>query len=137
MVALLHVAGVVQDEHSTRIAELVNYVLAQVITNFVGVPHRLTQQPLHPVRRRVSSLLGQLPARPAVHIGQQAEQESPSLAAWLDAPEPRSDPGERRVEMSLPLVYVYAGPGGPRTVLFVHNDHDRAVAVRMPSQHPM
>jgi hypothetical protein len=85
----------------------------------------------------MSSLLSQLPTGSAVHIGQQAEQERPSLATWLDPPEPRRDPGERRVEVFSPKAYVYAGLHGHRTVLFVHNDHDQAVAVRMPSQHPM
>jgi hypothetical protein len=34
------------------------------------------------------------------------------------------------------MVYVYAGLHDHRTVFF-HNDHDQAVAVLMPSQHPM
>jgi hypothetical protein len=38
-------------------------------------PSRLPQQSLHRVRRGISGLLGQLPTRPAIHIGQQSEQE--------------------------------------------------------------
>jgi hypothetical protein len=44
-VALLDVARVVQDQYPTRIAELVDHELAQVVTDLVSVPHRLTQQP--------------------------------------------------------------------------------------------
>jgi short-subunit dehydrogenase len=38
-----------------------------------GVPHRLAQQSLHPVRRTVAGLLSQLPTRSGFHIGQQAQ----------------------------------------------------------------
>jgi hypothetical protein len=51
---------------------------------------------------------GQQHVRPAV--GHQPEQERSGLPAWLDAPEPRSDPGERHVEMFLPLVYIRTTP---------------------------
>jgi hypothetical protein len=85
----------------------------------------------------MSSLLSQLPTRPGVHIGQQAEQERPSLTTWLDPPEPTRDPGEDRVKVFPPQVYIYAGTNGTRTVVFVHNDHDQAVAASMPTQHPM
>jgi hypothetical protein len=67
--ALLQVPGVVENQDTVGVAELVGYVAAQVVSDLVGVPHRLAQQSLHRMRRRMSGLLGQLPTRPGVHIG--------------------------------------------------------------------
>lgn len=135
--ALLQIAGVVQDQHTISLAELVGHVTAHIVTDVVRVPHRLAQQPLHRVRGRVSGLLGQLPTRPRVHIGQQSQQKRTNPPSRLNPSEPASDPRERRVEVFLPCVYVYSGIHGHRTVMLVHNDHDRAVAAPMPIQHPM
>jgi hypothetical protein len=68
--ALLQITSVVEDQHPIRIAERVHRVAAHVVADCIGVPDRLAQQPLHRVRRHVSSLLGQLPTRSGVHIGQ-------------------------------------------------------------------
>jgi hypothetical protein len=60
-ITLLEVTSVVQDQHAAQIAKFVaqrvEHVAAHIVTHAVGVPDRLTQQPLHPVRRRVSGLL--------------------------------------------------------------------------------
>jgi hypothetical protein len=85
---------------------------AHVVAHPVAVPHRLAQQPLHPMRRGVSGLFGQLPTRPRVHIGQESKQIGAGLPARLDPPEPARDPGEPRVELGQPLLGRDAAPSG-------------------------
>jgi hypothetical protein len=77
--ARLQISGVVQNQHRVAIAQRVDHVLPHVVAHFVGLSDRLTQQSLHPVRHTVTGPLGHLPTRPGVHIGQQPEQERPSL----------------------------------------------------------
>jgi hypothetical protein len=90
-----------------------------------------------PNRRGIPGLLRQLPTRLAVHIGQKTEQERTRPQARLRPPEPARVPSEPRVELFAPHLNVYAGLHGHRSVLFVHNDYDQAVAVPMPPRHPM
>jgi len=120
--AAFEITGVVQDQHTIRLAELVSHVGSQVVADPVGVPHRSAEQALHAVRRTITSMFGQLPTRPSVHIRQQPEQERLGLPARLHPPEPTSDSGERRVELFPPPINVYAGSHGHRTILSsVHN----------------
>ncbi len=106
--SLLHITGVVEHQHPIRVTQLIDHIGAQVIADRVGVPHRLAQQPLHPLRAAVAGLFGQLPTRPAVHIGQQSEQERPSPPTRLHPTAPARDPRERRVELFQPRLDVYA-----------------------------
>jgi hypothetical protein len=50
------------------------------------------------VRAGVPGLLGQLPARAGVHIGEQPEQEVPGSQTWLPAAETACETGERALE---------------------------------------
>jgi hypothetical protein len=110
--SLLEVTGVVEDQHRPGVTQLVDHIAAHIIADGVGVPHRLTQQPLHPMRCAVSGPLGQLPTGVSVQIRQQPEQEQPCLAAGLHPPEPARDPGEPRVELGQPTLGVYAVASG-------------------------
>jgi hypothetical protein len=98
---------VVQDQNRIGITQLVDHVLPHIVAHRIGVPDRITQQPLHPVRRGVSSLLSQLPTRTGIHIGQRAEQERPRPAARLDTTKLARNAGKRRVELLQPLLCVY------------------------------
>ncbi|MET7400430.1 hypothetical protein ABZS66_43785 [Dactylosporangium sp. NPDC005572] len=80
----------------------------------VRVRHRFAQEPLHPLRGNVSSLLRESQTGPGVHIGQQPEQERTGLLAWLDPTEPARDTREPRVELLDPPSNVYAVPSGRR-----------------------
>jgi hypothetical protein len=91
---LLQVTGVVQDEDPTRVAKRIDHVPPHVVTHLVGVPHRLAQQSLHRMRRRVPGPLSQLPTRTIVYIRQQPEQERPGPPPWLHPPEAARDPRE-------------------------------------------
>jgi hypothetical protein len=59
--ASLQITGVVEDQYRARVAQLIEDVLSHVIAHRVGIPHRLAEQPLHPMWCTVSGLLSQLP----------------------------------------------------------------------------
>jgi hypothetical protein len=109
---LFQITCVIQDQHAVRVAERVGDVAAHVVTHALGVPDRLTQQPLHCVRRRVSGLLRHLPTRSGVHIGQQAEQKRTGPPARLHPAEPARDRHEPGVELGQPFLDSYAVPSG-------------------------
>jgi hypothetical protein len=62
--ALLEVAGLVHHQHSIDLAEPLDDVPAQVVTDAIGVPFRLPQKVLQAIRRVVTSVLSQRPAAP-------------------------------------------------------------------------
>jgi hypothetical protein len=114
--ARLQIAGVVDDQHGVGVAQFVDHVTAHVVAYRVGVPDRLTQQALHPVRTAVAGLLRQLPTRASVHIRQQAEQERPRLPAWLHPAEPAGDVREPDLELLHPVLDRYSVAGGRHTI---------------------
>jgi hypothetical protein len=60
--ALLDITGLIDHQHPVRITQVVHHVIAQVIADPVGVPHRATQQVLHAIRAGVPGVLGDSPA---------------------------------------------------------------------------
>ena len=78
--AFLQLGGLIQHQDRPRVAKLIEDEPLQALQRRLPVPGVLAQQRLHPPRRGVPGLLGQLPARPAV----------PGLA------QQRADVGERR-----------------------------------------
>jgi hypothetical protein len=62
--ALLHIPGLVQNQHRLGVGEMVDHVPAQVLAHSVGVPARPRQQMLHPIRACLTGVLGD---RPTVH----------------------------------------------------------------------
>jgi hypothetical protein len=48
--ALLQVTGLVDHQHSIRVAEVIGDVAAQVVTDAVGVPRRPRQEVLQRIR---------------------------------------------------------------------------------------
>src|SRR4051794_6209620 len=59
---LLHVPGLVDDQHRTGLAEVLDDVVAQILLDAVGVPSGPRQQMLHPIGGGVAGMLGQRPA---------------------------------------------------------------------------
>lgn len=59
---LLQEAGVVHDQDRVRVAEMLHDVITEVIEDLLGVPVAPIQQPVHPIRSRVTGLFGQRPA---------------------------------------------------------------------------
>jgi hypothetical protein len=60
--ALLDIAGLINHQHRARITEVFYDVVAQVIANPIGVPHRATEQVLHAIRASIPGVLGDRPA---------------------------------------------------------------------------
>src|SRR5438552_6233477 len=86
------------------------------------------------MRRGIPSLLAKLPTRPAVHIGQQPEQERTGLPPRLHTTEPASDRCEPGVELGQPLLDDYAVPNGRRTIFDCL--HKSSLIIRRPSPCP-
>jgi hypothetical protein len=51
---------------------MLDHIAAQLVADRISVPAGLVQQPLHPVGRELTSVLGQLPAVLTVDLAQQA-----------------------------------------------------------------
>jgi hypothetical protein len=49
---------------------VLDHIAAQLVADRVGVPAGLVQQPLHPVGRELTSVLGQVPAVLAVDLAE-------------------------------------------------------------------
>jgi len=60
--ALLHIPGLVDDQDAARSPEGLDHVPTQVITHRIGILRRTRQQVLQPIRRQITSLLGDRPA---------------------------------------------------------------------------
>jgi len=60
--AFLKETSLVHDQHAVRIAQILNHVGLQVVTHTIRVPLRRIEQPLHPLRTRLTQLFGKLPA---------------------------------------------------------------------------
>jgi hypothetical protein len=85
--AFLQVAGLVDHQNAVGVAEPVDHHLAYVVADDVGVPCRPVEQSLHRVRTVMPGMLGQLPARLDLEVGEQAGDERGRRP-------PRLDPGE-------------------------------------------
>jgi hypothetical protein len=93
---------------------MVDHVLAEVVADPVGVPTVAVQQPLHPVRRGIPDLLGQLPPVLPFHAREQGPQVGGRPSPGLHSPEPTRNPGHDGLELRLPILDVYAICGGCR-----------------------
>jgi hypothetical protein len=59
--AFLNEPGLIGDQHPARVPEVLDDVVPHIITDLPGVPVRVAQQPLHPIRADLTSALGQRP----------------------------------------------------------------------------
>jgi hypothetical protein len=115
--ALLQVPGLVDDQHRTRVAEVLEDIAAHVIADAVSIPLRAGQQVLHPVRRGVPGVLGD---RPAVHprqLRQQPQRERPRPPPRLHPAETGPDPGHQLIKYPQPPARVYAGASGHQKII--------------------
>ena len=85
-----------------RVAELVQYVTAQVIPHPVNVPAGDALQSLHPIRAHRSGVLGHRRAVPALQTSQQAPQVVPDPPPRLGPPKPLGDQLHQRVQRGNP-----------------------------------
>jgi hypothetical protein len=106
LAALLQKPRLVHHQHPARVTQVLHDVAVHVIAQPIRIPTGAGQQPLHPIRRRLPSLLGQLPAVLARHITQQPPHEPGDSAADLRADKPRSDPLRQPLERRRPALHL-------------------------------
>ena len=114
--ALLHVPGLVDHQHRTRVAEGVDDVIAQIIADRIGVPFRPGQQVLQPVRSgspRCSAIVQQFLRSSPETI---PSINSAACRKRLVPGKPRRDPVDHRRELRPPPIRVYAMSRGDRGV---------------------
>jgi hypothetical protein len=99
---LLDVSGLVHDQHRVGVTEMFHRDIPHVVAHLIGIPYRPRQQVLHPVRRRVSGVLGDRPAVLARQVGQQSLHERARPPPWLHPFEPLRHPCHHRVELLPP-----------------------------------
>lgn len=114
--ALLHEAGLIDDQNTAVGAEVADGVGAQVVTDGIGVPAGVAQQALHRPGPGVTGLFGQLPAVLALDIRQQPEQTGAGGGSRLNSAELSRNPGHGLVDHRPPLGRVYAMACGHRTI---------------------
>lgn len=90
--ALLHEAGVVENQHTVWTAELFGHVGLQVVAQAVGVPAAVGEQMLQTVRDVVAGVLGELPAVLAADRTEQPTDVVPHPPTWLHPREAGSGP---------------------------------------------
>jgi hypothetical protein len=108
--ALLHIPGLIDDQHRPGITQVLNHVGPQVCLNPVGVPDGAGQQVLHAIGRAVAGVLGDRPAVLPRQVGQQPQQESADPAPALDPGEPAGDPIGQLIDARRPAGRPYPGP---------------------------
>ena len=113
--ALLDIAGLIDDQYRTRIAECVDHIVAQIIADRIGVPLRPRQQMLQSVRAerspRCSAIVQQfLRSRPDT----MPSISPPACRSGSYRREPRRDPVDHRAELGPPPIRVYAVSRGDR-----------------------
>ncbi|MDQ0956459.1 hypothetical protein QFZ66_000337 [Streptomyces sp. B4I13] len=84
MGALLHVAGLVDDQHRGLVVEVLDDVFAHVVAGGVGIPRGPAQQMLHDVRAGLPGPLRDRPAVLAWQLRQQPQHQPPRPQAWFD-----------------------------------------------------
>jgi len=80
---------------------------AHVVADPVVVPHRPTQQVLHPIGAGIAGVLGDRPAVLMRQLRQQPQHERPGPPARLDPAKPARDPTQQLLQASLPSGRVY------------------------------
>jgi hypothetical protein len=80
------------------VAQVLDHIAAQVLSDQIWIPPGSRQQPLHAVWSALTGVLGQLPAVLARHVAQQAAQVGQRPPARLGADKPLRDPGVQGVQ---------------------------------------
>ena len=107
---LLDHLGVVGDQHPVLGAQGGHHVVADPVTQRVGVPLGPAQQPLQPVGRPVPDVFGQLPGVLPRHIGQQPAHQIGERGPRLGPGEQRAgDPLGQQTKIRLPAHQVIVG----------------------------
>jgi hypothetical protein len=116
--ALLEIAGLVDDQHRLWVAQVLDEIGAHVVADRVVVPHRPSEQVLHPIRARIPGVLGDRPAVLARQVRQQSAHKRPSPPPQIHPTKPSRDPAQQLLQPCLPprRVYLYAVACGHRPI---------------------
>ncbi len=132
--ALLDVTGLVDHQDRLGVAEVVDHVAAQVVTDGIGVPLRPRQQVLQPVRSSLAAVLGDRPTVLPIKARDQALDQPGRVPQRLVPGESRPDPVDHLAERLVPPVKVYAVCRGHRGVSVV--PHKQPMLARWPHPSP-
>ena len=114
--ALLQIAGLVDHQHRVDVAQGGGDVVAQVVTDAVGIPARPSQQVLHSVRVGLPGMLSDRPAVLARQVSQQPQHEPADPPTGLHPRKPGGHPVEQPLQPvllgitardSLPIVMLF------------------------------
>src|SRR5262249_54105849 len=72
----LQKAGLIDHRYCVFVAQILHHRITQIISNFIGTPHRASKEMLRGIRSFVSSLLCELPAILSLHWAEQPTQIS-------------------------------------------------------------
>lgn len=97
--ALFQKSGLVADQDTVRVAEMLHHIVTDIVAHPVDVPVRPSQQPLHAVRAGLASLLGQRPPVLTLETSDQPGHVLTSPGPWLGPPEPATDPVTQRIQL--------------------------------------
>jgi hypothetical protein len=92
----------VDDQYRLGVTEGLGDIVAKALAHPVVIPHRPTQQVLHPIRIEVPGVLGDRLTVLAWQVGQQPVHERPGPPAWLHPAEPARDPTQQLLQPCLP-----------------------------------
>jgi len=115
--ALLHIPGLIDHQHRTRMTKMINDVAAQVIPHRVGVPPRPRQQMLQPIRSGLPAVLGDRPTVLPVQTRQQPQHQRRGVPARLVPGETRPDPVHHLTETIPPTSTAYPVRRGHRRIV--------------------
>ena len=121
--ALLDIAGLVDHQDRSRVAERVDDVVAQVVAHRVGVPARPRQQMLQPVGGGGAAVLGDGPAILAVQARDHPQDELAGMPQGFVAGESRRNPVDHRRVLGPPPIGVYAVNRGDRGQFYCLHKH--------------
>jgi hypothetical protein len=66
--------GLIQHQHRVWVTQVLDHVVADVVTDAVGVPPGAVEQPLHAIEQQLAGLFGQPPAVLAFDLAEQSLQ---------------------------------------------------------------
>src|SRR5215210_136207 len=102
--AFLEKARLIQHQDRIVIAQVLDHIGPQVITECIGVPVHAREERLHAVRGTVAGCLGEVPAVLPLQGSKQALKISQGASARLRAPKLRGNPPSNRLQLLSPVL---------------------------------
>jgi hypothetical protein len=116
VLALLHIAGLVHDQHRVGLPDVIGDEAAEIRGNPVGVPDRPAQQMLHRVRAGLPGVLSDAPTRLTRQFREHPAHEPGEVLTGFHPREPTGDPVEELTFQHRPQAGLYAVARGHRVI---------------------